>query len=1011
MRIRILHIAATSLLALAAYAGALEISNEHLKAEYNVERGALTVTAKDTGATFINGSWSTRKASSAKVVKAGRSCFGNGKAIELAYADGRVDRISLYEDVDFLFIQPTMANKSDEEINVEKVDLVEATLELGKPVESLVALGTAGLTGIDEHPGSYMFLSIADPETRNGVVGAWLSSDRGSGIVFSGADEGKATLSARIDYGRLRIKPGKTAHGEIFIIGHFEDVRLGLEKYADLVAEYNDIKLLPQLDGYCTWYSRPHGGASDEERIIELSEFAARELKPYGFDFVQIDDKWQEGKRRNGPANVFDRVNPDGPYKGGMKPVADKIVDMGLVAGIWWMPFAGDHEDPFFADKLHWFTKKPDGSPYHARWGGTALDMTNPEAMDYVAFLANRMANEWGYKYFKMDGMWMGTSTCLLYVNNGYKDDDLGTPKVHNPDMTPIEAHRAGLKRVREAAGRDVFFLGCCVSQNMRSFGGSFGTVDAMRVGPDNGSSWKGLVRGPWHGSNRYFLHRRVWYNDPDPIYVRGSMPIEHAQLITTWVAISGQLRVSSEWFAELPEDRIDLLRRTMPSHDKFARPVDLLETDSAKIWLLQDDSSGVQRNVIGLYNWSESEPDPIEYSMAKLGLDPEKKYVGFDYWNDRFVPPFSKTLSAVLQPGSCLALSLRECEDDPVVVSTSRHITQGIVDILEEEWNAGKGVLSGRSELVANDPYEIRIVVPTGDVSWKLGAFKVGARKAKVVSKSQNGPIIRVKIVATESGEVDWSAQFEKAAVEATVPASVTGLKSVPDVKNVTLLWTPVKECSYRITRNDGKVITSGRSSIVDSDIKGGKTYTYKVSALGWDGTASNPVEITVTTRERPERPPLPPSPEVSISTLKAVQAKNGYRGPVRTNKSFEDKPLSLDGKRYKDGMGVHANALLVYKIPEGSKRFVALVGLDDEKKHDPRASVVFEVYGDVKEMGEPPVLLGKSPVLSDKTLRTWCFDVELSDRHREVRLVVTDAGDGIACDHADWVNAGFLK
>ena len=1008
---KVARLAVASLVALSASAGALEISNDHLKAVYDTEKGTLSVTANDVGATFIDGKWSSRKASAAEVTKAPRSCFGKGESIELSYADGRVDRISLYKGVDFLFIQPTMANTGDEEINLEKVDLVETRLKLQKPVDSLKALGTAGLTAVDEHPGSYMFLSIADPETRAGVVGAWLSSDRGSGIVFSGVEKDKATLSARIDYGRLRIKPGKTADGEIFIIGHFDDVRLGLERYADLVAEYNDIRLLPQQDGYCTWYSRPHGGAGDEVSIIELSEFAAKELKPYGFDFVQIDDKWQEGKRRNGPANVFDRVSPVGPYKGGMKPVADKIVDMGLVAGIWWMPFAGDHEDPFFANKLDWFTKKADGTPYHTRWGGTALDMTNPKAMDYVGFLANRMANEWGYKYFKMDGMWMGTSTCLLYVNNGYKDDDLGTQTVHNPDMTPIEAHRAGLKQVRKSAGKDVFVLGCCISQNMRSFGGSFGTVDAMRIGPDNGSSWKGLVRGPWHGSNRYFLHRRVWYNDPDPIYVRKIMPIEHAQLICAWVAISGQLRVSSEWFAELPADRIDLLRRTLPTHDKFARPVDLLETNTAKIWLLQDDSSGVERNIVGLYNWSDSKGDSVDYGMAKLGLDPEKTYVGFDYWNDRFVAPFCKTLRAELQPGSCLALSLREYESHPVVVSTSRHITQGIVDIVEEEWNAKKGVLSGTSKLVANDPYELRIVVPVGDESWKLASFDAGSREVEVLSQSQSGPIIRVKLQSAESDEIAWSAQFEAASVQAAVPAQVTGLKSVPDVDSVTLLWTPVPECSYKITRNDGKTITAGANTVVDSDIKGGKTYTYQVSALGWDGVASKPAEISVTTREKPERPPLPPKPEVYISSLKPVQTKNGWGGAVRTNKSIQDKPLTLEGKKYNDGMGVHANALLVYKVPKGSKRFVALVGLDDEQKHDPRATVVFEVYGDVKEMGEPPVLLGKSPVLSDATLRTWCFDVELSDRHREVRLVVADAGDGHACDHADWVNSGFLK
>jgi len=37
--------------------------------------------------------------------------------------------------------------------------------------------------------------------------------------------------------------------------------------------------------------------------------------------------------------------------------------------------------------------------------------------------------------------------------------------------------------------------------------------------------------------------------------------------------------------------------------------------------------------------------------------------------------------------------------------------------------------------------------------------------------------------------------------------------------------------------------------------------------------------------------------------------------------------------------------------------------------------------------------------------------FDVPLPAGCAKLQLVVDDAGDGIACDHADWVNAGFRK
>ena len=121
-------------------------------------------------------------------------------------------------------------------------------------------------------------------------------------------------------------------------MGYFDDARLGLEAWADEVAEDYKIKLPPQPSGYCTWY---HAGASNEEAMVKQTEIAAKELKPYGFDFLQIDDGWQDGVKSNGPRKNFTRVRPDGPYPSGMKKTADMIRSHGLTPGIWFMPFAG----------------------------------------------------------------------------------------------------------------------------------------------------------------------------------------------------------------------------------------------------------------------------------------------------------------------------------------------------------------------------------------------------------------------------------------------------------------------------------------------------------------------------------------------------------------------------------------------------------------------------------------------------------------------------------------------
>ena len=117
----------------------LTIGNEHLQATYHPQDKSLKVTAKEQGVTFLNGDWSGRspKASGKKAVQ--HPILGQGESIEFAYADGRVDRLTLYQGVPFLCIQPTLANKGKETINLKAVDLVDATLNLPKPVDALRA--------------------------------------------------------------------------------------------------------------------------------------------------------------------------------------------------------------------------------------------------------------------------------------------------------------------------------------------------------------------------------------------------------------------------------------------------------------------------------------------------------------------------------------------------------------------------------------------------------------------------------------------------------------------------------------------------------------------------------------------------------------------------------------------------------------------------------------------------------------------------------------------------------
>jgi len=641
-------------------------------------------------------------------------------------------------------------------------------------------MGTAGLTAPDQNPGSYLFLTLAEPATRQGVVAGWLTSDRGSGVLFSEVQEDQVRFKAQLDYGHLRLEAGESANLETLAIGLFEDARIGQELFAAAIARQYRIHLRPQLAGYCTWYSDPHGGAADEQSIVELASFAAKELKPFGFSFVQIDDKWQDGQERNGPARRFLRAKPDGPYPHGMKPVAERFEQLGLTAGIWFLPFASDYQDPEFKDRQDWFVKRADGKPFETPWGNTSLDLTRPEVQDYLAGMV-RAIHGWGFNYFKMDGLWTGTATEQIYVNDGYREDHIGSnAPFHNPRKTNLEAFRDGLTLLRQAAGPDVFFSGCNVSQNMRTLGGCLGLVDSMRIGPDNGHGWGdyrqeiarngsgSIITGPVRGARLYFLNGRVWWNDPDPTYVRASIPLSRARLITSWVALTGQFYLNSDWIPGLPPERLDLIKRTMAPHGAAARPVDYFDTVMPRIWLLTDTRQAGRRDVLGLFNW-ENQDQAIGCTAAKAGLDPAKTCFAFDYWANAPAPSFSSEFNYEVPAQSCRIIALRAAAGHPVLVSTSRHLSQGMLEVSAEKWSASARTLSGTSRLIGNDPYELRIAgLDDGGKKWKLASAAVSALdkeagvtvKPRLVAAGEEG-WLRVLFNSMESRSVNWSLEF----------------------------------------------------------------------------------------------------------------------------------------------------------------------------------------------------------------------------------------------------------
>ena len=145
-------------------------------------------------------------------------------------------------------------------------------------------------------------------------------------------------------------------------------------------------------------------------------------------------------------------------------------------------------------------------------------------------------------------------------------------------------------------------------------------------------------------------------------------------------------------------------------------------------------------------------------------------------------------------------------------------------------------------------------------------------------------------------------------------------------------------------------------------------------------------------------------PAPDGTKATwldeLDVAKATCGWGRP-RANRTVDGQPLTIAGRKYDRGLGTHGPGVLRVRLGGVAARFTAVVGVDDEVADRPsKASVEFRLVGDGKVLWSSGLMRSKEP---GRAVDVRLEGVELLD------LVVTDGGDGFACDHADWASAKF--
>jgi alpha-galactosidase len=134
-----------------------------------------------------------------------------------------------------------------------------------------------------------------------------------------------------------------------------------------------------------------------------------------------------------------------------------------------------------------------------------------------------------------------------------------------------------------------------------------------------------------------------------------------------------------------------------------------------------------------------------------------------------------------------------------------------------------------------------------------------------------------------------------------------------------------------------------------------------------------------------------------LELQTLDLSHMRQGW-GEPQVDRGIRERPLAIAGEKFAHGVGTHATSVLWIRLDGQADRFQASVGVDDAASGP--ATVVFRIVADGKQLWTSGVM---KP--NDKAKE---IDLNLGGV-KQLVLLVDDAGDGIAYDHADWANARF--
>ena len=496
--------------------------------------------------------------------------------------------------------------------------------------------------------------------------------------------------------------------------------------------------------GWTSWFA--FFDRVTEADIRRTADALAEALLPYGYQYLQIDDGFQRT-----PVGVPDNwLQTNEKFPSGLGGLQRYIAERGLRAGLW--TNTAFHDRAWAQARPQYFVPSPDGGPAYGNWVGYVLDGANPATLsDLVRPVYDSLARQ-GWRYFKVDAL-----RHLRY--EGYNSH---ADYFRRRRLDRVAVYRSFVQAIRDAIGPRSFMLGSWGPRPELA-----GILDACRLG-DDGFGFGGFAQ--YNSFNNV-----VWRNDPDHIEISQ----RDAYRATTLTSLTGSLLMLTDPPEVYRTERVEAARRAAPV--LFTVPGQVYDVDPSRTRLLGGadvEVSGAgprpfeadQRLEQPLYlleiyrpfeRWAvlaRTGGDASRIRFADLGLADSSEYFVFEFWSKSLLGSFQTefTPGPVDRRFLVQAFCIRAREPRPQLLATNRHVSCGGVDLADVAWRGD--TLSGRSDVVGGDTYELYLTEPSG---YRFQDAAVDG--AELVGTERAGGLRVVRLRAAQSTRAAWRVRWQR--------------------------------------------------------------------------------------------------------------------------------------------------------------------------------------------------------------------------------------------------------